>query len=54
MKLKLCKKNNEWMSGIYRGNGGISSLIKSATSKNLFKCLFLFINIKYYYRALTW
>lgn len=48
MKLKLWRKNNDWISGVYRGKGGVSSLVCSRKSKSLWKAIgvFNFKNIK--------
>lgn len=51
MKVRLKKlQNGEWQSGIYRGNGGISSLIVSRIG-SFWHCFKIFINPKNYWKA---
>jgi len=54
MKLKLKNKKGEWYAGIYRGNGGVSSLVIHRQSKNLWGVIGIFFNLKYIWRGLTW
>lgn len=54
MKLKFENdKNGHWHSGVYRGNGGISSLICARHSKSWWQAFKLFFNLRVYYDALT-
>jgi hypothetical protein len=53
MKISFKKfETGEYQSGIYRGRGGVSSLIASRCG-NFWYCLGVF-SIKNIYRALTW
>lgn len=52
MKLKLQKFKDCYQSGVYRGNGGVSSMITSRTG-SIFHCLGVF-SIRNIWRALTW
>lgn len=53
MKVKLKKIKGEWHSGIYRGNGGISSMINSKITKSFWSAIRVF-SPKNIYKALTW
>lgn len=49
MKIKLSKdRNGEWMAGIYRGKGGISSLINARHSRSFWNVLKVFFRIRNY------
>lgn len=53
MKIKFKKlENGDYMTGIYRGKGGISSLVISAQGQ-LWHCLKIF-TIRNIWRGLTW
>jgi hypothetical protein len=54
MKLRLKRlESGEWESGVYRGNGGISSMIASRISRSLLKAIGVF-SFKNIYRSMTW
>lgn len=39
MRLRIYKKNGNWIASILRGKGGFNSMVASRCSKNLFYCL---------------
>jgi len=56
MKLKLYYKNSEWHSGIYRGNGGVSSLVVCRQSRSILRAIGIFLkwdNIRKGYEKTT-
>ena len=55
MILKLQKENDgKWMFGVYRGKGGISSLIRAGHGMPFYMALIKLLNPKYLYRAFAW
>ena len=54
MKIKISKKGIEWYAGIWRGKGGISSLIVSRQGKRFWRTIRILFIPKYLYRALFW
>jgi len=55
MILKLKKESDgKWMFGVYRGNGGISSLIRTGHGMPFFMALGKLLNPKYLYRAIVY
>ena len=48
MKLKLKKDQGYWMAGIYRGKGGVSSLINVRHSKSFWEVIRVFFRIRNY------
>jgi hypothetical protein len=55
MKIKLRKEEGgKWMFGLYRGNGGNSSLVRARHGLSLLMAIISMCNIKYLWRAITW
>ncbi len=53
MRLRLYKnKNDKWFAGMYRGKGGVSSMLKVRQCKRFLWCILIFFNIKNYYKHL--
>jgi hypothetical protein len=56
MKLKLKKDGNGWVSGIYQGKGGISSLTTARYTHSFWHALALFSikNFVHHFRIVRW
>lgn len=55
MKIKLQKEEDgKWMSGIYRGDGGMSSLIRAVHGRSFIKAVASLFNVRYLWRGFTW
>lgn len=56
MKLKLRRDGSGWASGIYRGNGGISSLTVARHTHSFWKAISLFSvkNFIHHFRIVQW
>lgn len=52
MKLRLQKSDNHWHSGVYRGKGGVNSLVAARVANSLWYCLGVF-TFKNIYKTLT-
>lgn len=50
MKLKFKKHKNQYLAGIHRGNGGVSSMVASRCG-GFWHCLKMFFIVKYYFLA---